>query len=358
MKRITLLAILVVLGCGCALSAQPSQAVIGERGNWVKQRGWLKEAQLANEQVQKDAHSVKKSRTQFFTEFERIDKKINEFYGTQGFARGKMTSIVTDLKADMHKDKERRLEAARKRSEADDAPINFYDVQREAIEQDVARLEREFEQFNLDMKSIADLDASLSERLKAVDKQIKDSSDVAVESAKKVDEMWWIIDDRKAADAFYVVQGFADKVSSIKKYLDEVLFTDFKKVAQTIEKQIEQVNKQVTAIEQRGLVVSHRATRVLKKEVPDVLAVVAEEVAEESRAPRRRTTPVIAQSWGEYIMSLPQVILSSIGALIQAPITFLQSFGSSPVTVKHKRRRVDYENKESGTTEQEASEKE
>jgi len=327
MKKLILLAVHLFLVTGCSAMAQPAQAVIGERGNWVKQRGWLKEAQLANEQLQKDSLAVKKSRTQFMTEFERVDKKINEFYGAKGFSRGKVTTIVADLKADLQKDKDRRLEIARKKSESDDAPINFYDVQREAIEQDVARFDREFEQFNLDMKSIADLDASLSERLKAVEKQIKEGSDAANEGTKKLDEMWWIIDDQKASDSFYSIQGLADKVSSIKKYLDETLFSDFKQVAQTIEKQIEQVNKQVESIEQRGIVVSHRASRVVKKEVPDVLEVVAEEVSEQEPAPRQK--PKLEKSWWSIIIDY-----------IKLPFTYVTSFWSTPVPTVRKRRRV------------------
>jgi len=320
MKRVALLALQLCLTYGCAVLAQPSQAVIGERGNWVKQRGWLKEAQIVQEQIQKDSLAIKKSRTPFFTEFERVDKKINEFYGAKGLARGKVTTIVAELKADMQKDKERRMEAARKRSESDDAPINFYDVQREAIEQDVARFERDFEQFNLDMKSVADLDVSLSDRLKAVDKQIQDGTDLAVQSSKKLDEMWWIIDDQKAADAFYVIQGIADKVSSIKKYLDDTLFADFKKVTQTIEKQLEQINKQVEAIEQRGLIVSHRSSRVIKKEVPDVLDVVAEEVADEEVVRSRRASRVTAQSWTSYLLGLPGAFISYVASFWQSPV--------------------------------------
>lgn len=324
MKNVALLALLF-LAHGCALVAQPSQAVIGERGNWVKQRGWLKEAQIANEQLQKDSLAVKKSRAQFLTEFERIDKKINEFYGAKGFSRGKVTTIVADLKTDLQKDKERRLEAARKKSESDDAPINFYDVQHEAIEQDVARFEREFEQFNLDMKSIADLDTSLSERLKTVEKQIKDGTDAAGEGTKKLDEMWWIIDDQKASDAFYVLQGFADKVASIKKYLNETLFSDFKQVAQTIEKQIEQVNKQVESIEQRGLIVSHRASRIVKKEVPDALEVVAQEVSDEMPVAARRK-PKPSRSWWQVTLDW-----------LMAPFAYVAQFWASPVPTVRKR---------------------
>ncbi|MDQ5890769.1 MAG: hypothetical protein QG604_643 [Candidatus Dependentiae bacterium] len=319
-----------------AQSTQPSDAhanqpVPGERGNWLKKRLAVKDAQALNEQVQKDAQASKKARTQFFNEFEKIDKKINEFYATKGFVRGKMGTLVADLKADSQKEKERRITAARKRSESDDAPINFYDVQIEAIEQDVKRLEREFEQFNLDMKSIADLDSSLSERLKIVDKQIADASDTAAQSTKKLNEMWWIINDQKALDALYVIQGLADKVTSIKKYLNDTLFADFKNVIATIEKQLEQVNKQVEALEQRGLIVAHRTLRLSKKETPDVLDVVVQEAAaeaEEQPAEEDSRKSVKKESLADMVMRW-----------VWAPIEYVVGLWQEPMPKKSTRKR-------------------
>lgn len=274
----------------CAATAQPAVTVVGERGNWCRKNQWLKEAQALNDQIQKQAQAAKKTRSTYATEREKSEKKVAEFYSSRGFARGKMSSLVADLKVDAAAEKERRIAAARKKSESDDTPLNFYDVQVEAIEEDVKRLEREFEQFNLDMKSIADLDASLLERIKTVDKYIKEASEAAKESNRRLEELWWIIDDQKAADSFYAVQGCADKTSSIKNYLEETLLADFKKVAQMLERQIDQVAKQVEALEQRGLVVAHRATRLAKKEVPDAPGTVADAGVQEEEpvTPRRR----------------------------------------------------------------------
>jgi len=344
---------------GCASSAQPIQVAPGERGNWVKKRAWIKEAQLTNEQVQKDAQAARKSRAQFFTEFEKIDKKVNEFYVAKGFGRGKIGTLIADLKADAQQEKERRIAQARKRSESDDAPINFYDVQIEAIEQDVKRLDRDFEQFNLDMKSIAELDTSITERLKIVDKQIKDATDVALQSTKQLNDMWWMVDDQKACDAYYTIRGYGDKVASIKKYLEETLFADFKSVISTIEKQIEQINKQTEAFEQRGLVVSHRALRLNKKDKPDVLAAVAQEVAaEEAEEPvKRRRKPIKKEvSWAEYLLELPGSVIQAVKGWLWYPIEWIFSFWQQPApTVKARRRRRQPSAEETTPEEQSAS---
>jgi hypothetical protein len=348
MKIIQLLSVMgLTIGIGCAASVQPDLSVIGERGNWLKKRAWVKEAQAVQEQLLKDSVAVKKSRTQFITAFETIDKKVNEFYSIKGFTRGKLGTLITDIKADIALDTERRIAQAKQRSESDDAPINFYDVQVEAIEQEVKRFERDFEQFNLDMKSIADLDVSLQDRIKTVDKQIKDSANLVSQSSKKLDEMWWIIDDQKAADAFYVIQEFGDKVAAIKKYLEETLFVDFKKVIATLEKQIEQVNKQIERIEERGFIVAHRTQRLKQKEVGDVLAVVSEELTSQNEQapvkPRRRTASK-KQEWYDGWFALPQQMYGYIQEFVSASWSFISSvFGLQKKVVRARRRVADLE---------------
>ncbi len=347
MKIIQLLSVMgLVAWIGCTLAVQPDPVVIGERGNWLKKRAWVKEAQAVQEQLLKDSVAVKKSRGQFLSELEMIDKKVNEFYSVKGFTRGKLGTLIADVKTEIAQDKERRIAQAKKRSESDDAPINFYDVQVEAIEQEVKRFERDFEQFNLDMTSIADLDVSLQDRIKAVDKQIKEAGTLSAQSSKKLEEMWWIIDDQKAADAFYVIQEIADKVAAIKKYLEETLFVDFKKVIGTLEKQIEQVNKQIDRIEERGFIVAHRAHRMKQKEVGDVLAVVSDEVAAEAEKepvrPRRITKK--KQEWYEPLFLLPQQICSYLQELVVASWSFVTSlFGVQKKVVRARRRVADSE---------------
>jgi hypothetical protein len=347
MKIIQLLSVVgLIVGVGCTASVQPDPAVIGERGNWLKKRAWVKEAQAVQEQLLKDSVIVKKSRTQFISAFEVVDKKVNEFYSIKGFTRGKFDTVIAEIKADIMQDKERRIAQAKKRSEGDDTPINFYDVQVEAIEQEVKRFEREFEQFNLDMKSIADLDVSLQDRIKTVDKQIKEASVLSAQSTKKLEEMWWIIDDQKAADAFYVIQDFADKIAAIKKYLEETLFADFKKVIATLEKQIEQVNKQVERIEERGFVVAHRAQRMKQKEVGDVLAVVSDEVvaSAEQEPVRPRRIKQKKQEWYEGWLSLPQQLYCYIQEFISASWLLVSSvFGVQKKVVRARRRVADSE---------------
>jgi len=345
----------IVYTLGCVVSAQPSAASgpapaatpasaanqhidAGERGNWVLKRKCVREAQSVNQQLQKDAVAAQKARSKFSTELERIEKKILDFYSEKGFAKGKITALVDELKEDVQKDKDRRIAAAIKKSERDDAPINFYEVQVEAIEKDTKRLLRDFDQFNLDMKSIADLEGSIKERMKTVDKNIKDATDAATQGAKKFDEIWWIIDDQKASDAYYALQGLSDKVAAIKSYLEDTLFNDFKTVTGTLEKQIDQVNKQVDALEQRGLLLIHRSVRLKTREVAPLDEPTTVEESEEQEEAQVRTRPKKAESWWEGLLALPGQWWRSVCSSVEAVGALL--WGSSKPPVRARRRRA------------------
>ena len=68
------------------------------------------------------------------------------------------------------------------------------------------------------MKAISDVDRSLSERQEC-DKHAKEASSLAQKCAAKLEAMWWMIDDRKAREPYYQIKGFADRVASIKTYI-------------------------------------------------------------------------------------------------------------------------------------------
>lgn len=273
-----------------AASQEPSSEVVGVRGNWVKKREWLTQAQAVNEQLQRDVVSCTKSRTTFMTAFGKADAQANEFYERKGIMMGNLEDFIAELHADIKAEKNRRITEAKEKAERDDLPTNYYDVQIEAIEDDVKRFAREVEQFKLDLKGIADLDASLSKRLKVLDERIGEATKLGTQAGEKLEEMWWMIDDLKARDAFYHIQDLADRAASIKSYVSGALLKDFEKVCSTIAQQIEQVQGQLDALEQRGLIVEHRTQRIADKEVEQMRVQLAEEAerAEQSMRPKRR----------------------------------------------------------------------
>lgn len=311
---------------------------IGTSGNWVRKREWVKQAQEVNEQLQEDLAAIQKSRAAFYEAQQSFDKSSNEFFQSKGFATGKIDELIADLQADIAREKELRIAVAKGKSESEEMPTNYYDVQIEAIEADVKRFTREVEQFKLDMKAIADVDSSLNERLKVLDKHIKQAGDLESQAAEKLSKLWWVIDHTKARTLFYEIKGHAEQIASIKKYVTGTLLSDFKKVGQTLTSHISQVQEEIKDLEERGLIVEHRAERLEqqrkdRERVEEMLRKVEEE--EEVR-PRRRRNRVAKRTWLQTFYAPVDFVVSSIAALGNY---FLSFFVSKPAKRKARRAR-------------------
>lgn len=327
---------------------EPSVDVTGFRGNWVNKREWLTQAQSVNEQLQRDVAGCAKARTKFMSAFERADKGANEFYARKGIMMGTLEELITELQADVKAENDRRITQAKEKAESDDLPMNYYDVQIEAIEDDVKRFEGEVEQFKLDLQAIADLDASLTKRLEVLDERISEAGKLGTQSAEKLDQMWWMIDDLKARDAFYEIQDLADRIASIKSYVEGALLKDFEKVSGTVQAQIDQVQSQIEALEQRGLIVEHRTERLADKKIEtqrEQLAQEAEQAEEAMRSKKRRKRKKTT-TMGSLLYAPIELVFGCarlVGNAILSPFYALGRLvglgGSKPAKKRRKQRR-------------------
>lgn len=307
MNRLLLLLALSVCSTLCAQDSQASAdgaQHIGDSGNWVKKRLWVKQAQASNDSLQKDVTAIQSIRSKFYEVYQSYEAASNQFYLTKGFVRGKVAELVQDMHAEVKDEKDTRIAKAKAKSEEDDMPLNYYDVQIEAIEDDVKRFERELKQFELDMNAISEVDQSLSKRLEVLDKHITESTSLAKQGATTLEEMWWMIDDNKARDAYYEIKGLAERSASIKEYLEGPLLSDLKKVGETLKEHIGHIEEQISSLEQRGIIVEHRAERLEQRRIEreKIEKLLAEEREREEAPRRRKRKKKAAQSWGAWVL--------------------------------------------------------
>lgn len=310
----------VLVAAGLILMVIPayageSEPPVGETGNWVKKRLWVKQAQASNDALQKDVAAIQNSRGQFYEAYQQYESVSNKFYLTKGFVRGKVEQLVSELGTEVQEEKEIRIAKAKSKSEVDDMPLNYYDVQIEAIEDDVKRFERELKQFELDMKAVSDVEDSLTKRLSVLDRHITESTSTAEQGAQKLEEMWWMIDDTKARNAYYEIKGLAERVASIRTYLEETLLEDFKKVGEALKKHVEDVEKQIASLEQRGVIVEHRTERLEQRRIEreKIEKLLAEEREREEAPLRRKRKKKKRQTWGSWLWSGVETVLSWVG---------------------------------------------
>ena len=305
----------------------------GRHGNWAKKRRWLKEALAENEALQKNVSTTQRMRSKFLDAFNGIDKKVNDFYRTRGFSQGTLDALIKDVRDDVTQEKERRIAHAKEKSEEGGVPLNYYDVQIEAIEEDTKKFEKEVTQFKLDVESVKQLDGSLNERLKVLDTHLKEVGSLGGNAQNLTDDIWLMIDDKKARSAYYELKGVGERVTGIKQYVEGALLGDFKKVIGTLDTHLMQVGDEVGKLERRGLVIEHRGERLKNKQRSFLAQRMHDEVGDEEEEavvekPRRRRRKAPEQS-------IMQRILSPFRALYD------MLFGGSTPKVRKRRRTAE-----------------
>ena len=282
-----------------------SEEIIGDQGNWVKKRKWVEEALDINEQIQDGVISIQKLSQGFQKKFNNVDKDLDSFYLSMGFSRGKISIIFKKIELFVGKKKQKEITFLRKKVENEDLSESYRDYKSEEIEDEVKDLLRDLKQLGLDMKSIEELDASLGERLKKVDEHINMSIKSGKDSSGITEEMWHFIDHRKAANRFYDIRNIKEQEKARLNYIENDLTNDFDAVVVRIKNQIERVKKEIKDLEDRGLIIKHRAERITKIKEETRKKKLEKELEQEAQVPRRRRVQIVeSRQWYQTIIDL------------------------------------------------------
>ena len=238
------------------------EAEIGAQGNWVKKREWLKESQKIVNEIQSLVTDIGQSRKMFQDKFVTVDGQLDSFYKQEGLSKGKIQVLLNDLEKYLEKKRKKEIEIL-KQQDKQRGVTGEFEIKLDLLEDDIRNRKIELEQLKLDMKSIEDLDKSLSERLKKLDEQINVAQDENIKARKLSNKIWYIIDDKKARLAFYELQGnILEKIKAIQNYVQQDLLNDFNNVMGVLTTQINKIKNEIKNLENKGLIIRDRAQRV------------------------------------------------------------------------------------------------
>lgn len=323
------------------IELSPEEA--GYQGNWVKKREWLKQAQVVNTQIQEDAVAIEKAKKNFYDSFGEIDTAVDTFYHDHGVERGTVQAMMEDIERDIESRKQERLDNMKAKAERDGVPLNYYDMQVELVENEIAKLKRRVTQFEMDLDSIGALDESLKERLKVLDKHIDDARSEGERAEKLTKELWYVIDDNKARQRFYELKDkIGGRVASIRPYVEDVLLQDFKSVGKKLHEQISSVKGQIKELEEEGVIIERRSERLIQETEKKVRERIkknhgdsdlenhVDEEAERRRSRRKRRKKLAQQatSWIEMVTGPVVTIFNSCGDYILAWVSKLKNIGA------------------------------
>lgn len=314
-------------GATAPSEAEYTQEQTGIQGNWQKKRAWLLQANdLFAKEIDPLMTKIYANRNIFNAQFNSIDQALDDFYKEMGFEQGKLQELFSSIERYLNKKREEQLALLLTSKESMSLSERDYSLKTDDVETSIKDLHARLEQLRLDMKSIEDIDSSLSMRLKKLDAEIANAVQEEAAARKIIDTIWHVIDDRKARDLFYDLQNKSvEKIKAIHNYLSNDLLNDFTSVITNAQNQIDRVKREYQQLEQDGIIIKDRSSRVekIKKEQQAALALEKKalqeaEILRVKRAEQQAQRKPLQQSWYARIILFFSSLWENILALFHA----------------------------------------
>ncbi len=273
---------------GPDMSASTEQ--IGVQGNWLKKREWFLKASDVEVTIQGVASQVEPVRQRFLDSYQNIQDALHAYYTQLGIERGSADELFTNVEHYLEK-KHKEALAGLSQTKSQSAEFAIQE-QIDLLQENDKRTKEQLDQLRLDMKSIDDLNRSLTDRLNRLDQQNELIESQASRAYTILQQMEDIIDHNKARESYYTLNNtILPTVQASLSYLQNDLSNDFNNVIGTIQNQITQTNTQIKVVEDRGIIVKDRMRRV--KELKDEAEKRAQlELELSKKMPQAPTQPV------------------------------------------------------------------
>lgn len=298
---------------------------IGVQGNWMKKKEWLKRAYEVYDQIQNLGVQIQTSRSTFNQKFNSIDDELDQFYKNYGVQQGKLDELFASVTDFLEKKKQRELAALTAERQQDKILERDYKTRVEEIETLIKNHKVQLDQLKFNMKSIEELDRSISERLTRLDQQVDTALQLINQGNTLVASLWHIIDDSIARTKYYeLVNNVQAPLQATYTYLTNDLQNDFDQVAGTIRQQIAKVLDDTRQLEAAGLVLKNRAPRLeeirQQVKIEREKALKAEQEVEKKRqeelARKKQPKKVTPQPWWKRIFLFISALFSQFLSLI------------------------------------------
>lgn len=248
---------------------------VGTQGNWVKKREWLKCSLEVNDEIQDLVDQIQQFRSSFVNKITSADNELDNFYRQVGFKQGELQAIFDGLQEYLEKKRRNRISKI-KAEGIDEGVTSEMELKIDLVEDEIKGLKNSLEQFKLDMKSIEDLDQLLQDHLKKLDEQTNIAISESLRAKQLVNDIWNMIDDKKARLAYYELNGnILQKLIVLKTYVQITLLNNLDFVISTIRTQITQDRNNIVNLESNGFIIKNRAKRLEQLKLRDLEALQA-----------------------------------------------------------------------------------
>jgi hypothetical protein len=239
-----------------------SEEKVGIQGNWMKKKEWLIKSNEVFDEIQNIALEIQGTRKSFNEKYHAIDDEFDNFYKSLSLDQGKLQELFEGLERYLENKKKKKLEEL-SATNKEDVSEKDYLLKIDLLNSEIKQHKEELEQLKLDLKSIDDLDKSIAERLKRADEQISQAADLYEKAKNTVEDLWSIIDDKKARAIYYDLKGSTvEKLKTILSYLKDDLLRDLDTVMETSRAQMSKTKESIQKLEEKGFIIKNRSQRI------------------------------------------------------------------------------------------------
>ena len=224
---------------------------IGFRGNWVKKRQWLQRAMAENNRLQELVLAISEARMPYMQKYFTLDRELDAFYKGMGESRAKIKETAGELRSYLEELSGKLL-----------AKAGDTETQEQAA-YDLRNYAQEIDEFEENIAKLDEYEEALKKRIDRLDAQVAEAMAHSAKARRVYEEIWNIVDDKKAEANFYELQGtIGAKVQSIHDYVTGTLKADYDSVASNLQAHLTKLNDLVQKLESHDFIVTKRAERV------------------------------------------------------------------------------------------------
>lgn len=274
------------------------------QGNWLFKKIWWERAEERYEKIRILVDGVWESRTIFFVKRNELDRNVlDPFYLTVGIGQGELQTILSEMVDFFEKHREEQ------------GDLN---EQERMLYETIAPQEEALKQLMLDVESIANLDHSIDDALGTLMNQINRVRQFERDAWNNFKEIAHILNDTKARELYYMIEGAARNIKNISTYLERDFLNHFNTLVSEATKHVTRVQNQIDALKEQGINFK-RQTELLEQQHDHA----QQQDDSDSDDEDEDVAPKPKLGWFSWILSWPMSIVNGIFSIIQIPYNMI-----------------------------------
>lgn len=267
------------------------------QGNWLFKRIWWERAQERYERIRILVDAIWEQRNTFFKERNQLDRNILEpFYMGVGIDRGELQIILSEITDFL----EQQRDQQDKLSDQERVLYETYITEEETLKQ-----------LKLDVDMITNLDNAIDEALGTFMNQINRVKSYESEAWKNFKEIAHILNDARARELYYMVEGAARNIKTISIYLEQEFFTHFHKLIEEAKTRVARVQSQMDGLKEKGVSFQRQAEQLEQQQTASQ--------DQEDEDDEEQVKPKPKLGWIDWMIEGTSDVFSYIWSIIRMP---------------------------------------